>query len=233
MPRLRPNISQQSILEAARAVFLEKGILGTTAEVARRAGVSEGSIFNHFRSKAELFRSAMQSHLEAPDWLCDLDAGVGEGNLGEKLYSLGLRTLEFFQTVAPLMMMLWSNQGGGDGCSSVADRDSPTMRVKQKLESFFAAESRAGRLRSIEPDVLSRAFVGAITDFAFTELLHNGGRCPRGVAESFVRRHVDLFLGGARSAAQRAPAMLSRPATPSRTRAQSTRTAPGRRGRAG
>ncbi|MBK6513564.1 MAG: TetR family transcriptional regulator [Polyangiaceae bacterium] len=38
----RPTvIRNEAILEAARDVFLERGILGTSAEVAQRAGVSE------------------------------------------------------------------------------------------------------------------------------------------------------------------------------------------------
>ena len=47
------------ILSAARAVFLERGAMGTTSEVAARAGVSEGTIFNRFKSKEMLFRAAM------------------------------------------------------------------------------------------------------------------------------------------------------------------------------
>ena len=41
-------------------MFLELGIRATTLEVARRAGVAEGTIFHRFKSKEELFRAAMQ-----------------------------------------------------------------------------------------------------------------------------------------------------------------------------
>ena len=60
-PRGRPPvISQERLLEIAREVFLELGFRATTAEVASRAGVAEGTIFLRFKSKAELFRAAMQ-----------------------------------------------------------------------------------------------------------------------------------------------------------------------------
>jgi len=47
MPR-PAKIKDEEILAAAREVFLEKGIRATTAEVAKRAGIAEGSIFNRF-----------------------------------------------------------------------------------------------------------------------------------------------------------------------------------------
>jgi AcrR family transcriptional regulator len=65
MPR-RSTISDALILDSARAVFLEKGIRATTAEVARHAGIAEGSIFNRFHTKEELFRASMRLSIEAP-----------------------------------------------------------------------------------------------------------------------------------------------------------------------
>lgn len=44
-------IHDPTILDAAREVFLLRGAAATTAEVARRAGVSEGSIFKRYRTK--------------------------------------------------------------------------------------------------------------------------------------------------------------------------------------
>ncbi|MBC2721452.1 TetR/AcrR family transcriptional regulator [Desulfosporosinus sp.] len=46
---------RQDILEAAINVFTKKGYNGsTTAEIARAAGVAEGTIFRHFATKKEL-----------------------------------------------------------------------------------------------------------------------------------------------------------------------------------
>ncbi|MFP5213352.1 MAG: TetR family transcriptional regulator [Acidobacteriota bacterium] len=46
---------KQSILEAAAKLFAEKGFDATaTAEVARAAGVAEGTIFRHFKTKEEI-----------------------------------------------------------------------------------------------------------------------------------------------------------------------------------
>ena len=46
---------RNQILDAAAAVFAEKGFhRATTKEIAKTAGVSEGTIYNYFASKADL-----------------------------------------------------------------------------------------------------------------------------------------------------------------------------------
>ncbi|MEU5881836.1 helix-turn-helix domain-containing protein [Spirillospora sp. NPDC047279] len=51
------------ILEAAEAVFAEKGPAASTEEVAERAGVAIGTVFRHFPTKDELFAAIMKDLL--------------------------------------------------------------------------------------------------------------------------------------------------------------------------
>jgi AcrR family transcriptional regulator len=52
------------ILAGAVAVFTEKGFhAATTAEIAERAGVSKGLVFNYFRSKDELLRAVLEERM--------------------------------------------------------------------------------------------------------------------------------------------------------------------------
>ncbi len=47
--------TREKIVETARSLFAEKGFdRTTTAEIAREAGISEGTIYRHFKSKKEL-----------------------------------------------------------------------------------------------------------------------------------------------------------------------------------
>ncbi len=47
--------TRERIIDAARAVMLNKGLVrATTKEIARAAGVSEGTIYNYFANKEEL-----------------------------------------------------------------------------------------------------------------------------------------------------------------------------------
>jgi AcrR family transcriptional regulator len=51
---------EQKILEAAIAVFSEKGFSGaTTSEIAKRAGVAEGTIFRYFKTKKDILQGIL------------------------------------------------------------------------------------------------------------------------------------------------------------------------------
>ncbi|MBO0703216.1 MAG: helix-turn-helix transcriptional regulator, partial [Candidatus Dormibacteraeota bacterium] len=53
---------RERIVEASLRVMAKRGVTNaTTKEIAREAGVSEGSLYNHFENKTELFGSAFGS----------------------------------------------------------------------------------------------------------------------------------------------------------------------------
>ncbi|MFD2615447.1 TetR/AcrR family transcriptional regulator [Paenibacillus gansuensis] len=55
MSKERVTDKQQKILESAIDIFAEKGYAAaSTSEIAKRAGVAEGTIFRHYRTKHEL-----------------------------------------------------------------------------------------------------------------------------------------------------------------------------------
>jgi AcrR family transcriptional regulator len=61
--RRDPEQKRAQIAAAAAALFAERGYAGaTTARIARRAGVSEGIVFHHFRSKRDLFRQVVSDY---------------------------------------------------------------------------------------------------------------------------------------------------------------------------
>jgi len=54
------------LLEAALALFVEKGFAATrTEEVARRAGVSKGTLYLYYSSKEELFKAVVRHNLSS------------------------------------------------------------------------------------------------------------------------------------------------------------------------
>jgi AcrR family transcriptional regulator len=69
--------TRQAIAETARRLFEERGFEGVTvAEVAREANVSEGTVFNYFPTKEDLFYSPMEAfESELVDAVRDRPAG--------------------------------------------------------------------------------------------------------------------------------------------------------------
>lgn len=62
----RTRQTKAAILSAARSLFLSRGPLGTSiADIAREAGVSQVSIYNHFDGKDALLAAVVREHLDA------------------------------------------------------------------------------------------------------------------------------------------------------------------------
>lgn len=66
-PRQRRKESRpQELLDAALALFVEKGYTATRAEeVARHAGVSKGTLYLYYPSKEELFKAVVRQNLSS------------------------------------------------------------------------------------------------------------------------------------------------------------------------
>jgi AcrR family transcriptional regulator len=195
MPR-PVSIKDETIVVAAREVFLERGIQATTAEVAARAGVSEGSVFKRFKTKAELFRAAMDDRLAVPSWVHELGARVGKGDVREQLFAIGVDIIGFFRDLMPVMMMAWSNPAP-NGLPSVISGPNPLpIRALKQLTGYFEAEMRAGRVARHDPEIMARAFVGSLVHFVFIEVLQRAGDERPLAAETYVRGLVGLLWSG-------------------------------------
>jgi len=197
----RPTvIKTETILDAARAVFLEKGITATSAEVALRAGVSEGSLFKRFKTKGELFRAAMGvDPEELIAVMARLRERAGLGQVEDNLVEAGLATIKVFQGLFPFMMMSWSNPKM-PGClpDILSGDEPPPLRAQGLVAAYLEAEIRLGRIRGITPRTIARAFTGALSAHVFSEILvgRTGGR-PIDSGE-YVRDLVAALWGGMR-----------------------------------
>lgn len=62
----RTEQTQRGLLDAARAVFTERGFAeASVADIVERAGSSVGSLYHHFGGKSELFIALWEQHQQA------------------------------------------------------------------------------------------------------------------------------------------------------------------------
>jgi AcrR family transcriptional regulator len=194
----RPStISTDQILDAAREVFLERGFRATTAQVAKRARVAEGSLFKRFPTKHELFFAAMQPAMQDPPFLRAIEGRVGRGDVRENMVELGTQLLEFLRRMLPLLMMSWSNRPGELLPPHLSSNDPPPVRALRRTADYFRAEMKRGRLRRQDPEVLARALFGGVQNYVFHELIRKSRRGGRQSSEAFVRDLVALLWAGA------------------------------------
>ncbi len=189
-----PVISDEQILEKARDVFLEHGIRATTAEVALRARISEGTIFHRFKSKDALFRAAMRFDPEqGPRIIEELMPRVGSPDLRASLVGLGHSLLDAGRVILPVMMMSWSNPSGDYSLEKIMMRREGFEQPLRSLTTFLSAEMDLERLPRSDVEVLGRAFLGGLRDYCMTELLFRDDP-HRPMKEVFVKGLVDLLF---------------------------------------
>ncbi len=193
----RPIIRDETIIAAARSVFLQRGIRATTAEVAQEAGVSEGSIFKRFKSKEELFEAAMAHELlEDPPLLRLIEGAVGQEDLHAALLEIGEEYIALLRQVVPLSLMLWSNAGlVEDGRPRILCRDDAIpRRLLRAITQLFDAEQQRGRLRRHDASISARALMGALHNYVVFEILYGEDLSPP--PRAFIEGLLDIALHG-------------------------------------
>ncbi|MEV4005440.1 helix-turn-helix domain-containing protein [Actinomadura sp. NPDC049753] len=92
------------ILAAAVTVIQARGIVAaTTKEIARTAGVSEGSLYNHFANKTALFAAALAEVTgTARTAMTGLAGSVGQNTVEENLTRLATEMVRFYGELLPM-----------------------------------------------------------------------------------------------------------------------------------
>jgi AcrR family transcriptional regulator len=166
------------ILAAAVTVMRERGVTNTTTkEIARVAGVAEGSIYNHFANKTELIAASMaQVTSGMREAVTTLFGQVGEGSLEDNLAAYAEVAIGFFGELLPVTgpamgdreVLEWLRAGGphqGDGVAP-----GPVLG-HAGLIGYLEAEQRAGRLpATASPPYLAALLLGACQQYAFLRL---------------------------------------------------------------
>lgn len=177
------SISSERILSAAREVFLEEGFSARTTEIARRAGISEGTIFKRFPTKQALFAAAMGA--DSSQWTESLPERIGRGELRDNLVQIALEVLSELRTTVPAALCAWGSRtvdARGDANDELA-----------ALSRYFEAEMKLGRLKVCEPGPLARTFFAALLGHAVLELTGAAESTPLS-DRNFARTLVDSLL---------------------------------------
>lgn len=104
--------TRRRILEAAIAVFAEKGFLGaSTREIARRADSNQGLITYYFRSKEELWRAAADQMFEGLGSRLAQRIGAVEASNPKERAREGIREYVRFAAAHPELFRILVDEG--------------------------------------------------------------------------------------------------------------------------
>lgn len=131
-----------AILEVASRLFAEKGYAGTpTSEIAREAGVAEGTLYHHFGSKDGIFLTIFDETVSG--YLNGAERLVGEGRPGgETLRDFIGFHFEYLESHAPQFLTLL--------------RDFPEGITREKFGPAAIRRKKFGRLTALLAGILAR-----------------------------------------------------------------------------
>jgi AcrR family transcriptional regulator len=181
------SITDDEILAAARAVFLDRGITATVGQVAARCRVGEATVFRRFPTKQALFLAAMDTSSEPP-WLHCIEERAGGADIRVTLTELANDILAITRPMIPAILMKMSNPALGDGGSPAARM----FRTVRGLTEFFEIEIAAGRIHARDPRVAARIWIGALQHFVLFEAFTKSVDALS--TDIFLKGLVDMFM---------------------------------------
>lgn len=187
------SISDEQILDAARAVFTEKGPRATTAEIAERAGVSEGILFKRFGSKAGLHKVAMSSDI-AGGWIRREMRAQAPLRTRKDFERFIRWQAEVLRNVTPVVIMAWSSRAQlGALPAELAGPESAPLVAIRTLGEMLEEEMKAGYLAARDAQAIAHMITGSVWHFVFLELLlgRDGGAMTE---DAFVQQLARLVL---------------------------------------
>jgi AcrR family transcriptional regulator len=190
----RPRqVSDEDILDAARACFVQEGPQVATSVIARVVGLSQAALFKRFGTKACLMLRALGLP-DRPTWCTTADAGPTAAPMPEQLRDLGAEILTFFHDLVP---RVWALKASGIQMDQVFGETEvpPPIAGQRALAGWFQRAIAAGQLREADANVLAIAFIGNFQARAFWQHVM-GGALVSISDEVYVKQVTEVFWRG-------------------------------------
>ncbi|WP_041638665.1 TetR/AcrR family transcriptional regulator [Anoxybacillus flavithermus] len=168
---------QINILQAAIEMFAEKGYAATsTSEIAKRAGVAEGTIFRHYKTKKDLLLAIVKPTLfqsVAPFFAKKFVKDVFENEYEH--YEQFVRAIfqnryEFVKTYLPAVRVFWQEMAFHSDIKAQFQTIF-TNHVYDKFKQIVVHFQQKGELAQLPPDTIIRLTITTIVGFLATRFL--------------------------------------------------------------
>ncbi len=164
MPRIAGSIDvrkSEAILDAATDLLAERGLAVSMEEIARRAGVSKQTVYNHFGSKVDIARAMATRRADAVTAPL-LNAAPTDDPEGV-LEQYGRRVLEKISDPKHCAAMRAMISASADSDLAKAVFEAGPLQSRRRLADYLDAATRAGRLAVDDPSQAAEIFAGMLT----------------------------------------------------------------------
>lgn len=187
MARIK-TIEDDSILAAARELLLSDGLGASTKAIARRAGVSEGVLFQRFGTKTKLVLAALTtSSVPVPDF----SRGVRGNSPRARVHAVTDEVMAYFRSVLPCELLLLTHPEFDVTAWRKAFHGSPSEHLAMNLIAYIEYEMEKFHLSISDPMAVGVALMSCLHSAVLFELqgAHGGA-----IEDEFIYRVVDAIF---------------------------------------
>jgi AcrR family transcriptional regulator len=180
------------ILEAAEAVFAAKGYHGaTTREIAQAADVSEGTLYNYFANKRDLFIGLMASRTdELVESIAEVQADSVEGAMVQLLAGQLTRMRKNHQ------FRLFLQEARLDPELNRTLVELMLPRISQQVERLMTHLIDARVMRRVDPEIANWTLMSAVVGLALFSDLGAAPVLETISVEELAAQVSDIFING-------------------------------------
>ena len=191
--RKKGDITRLAIEDAAIELFMEQGYHATSMrQIADRAELALGGIYNHFKSKDEIFEAIIVDKHPYKRILPLILQAEGE-TIEEFLDNAAhvvISELTSQQYYVKLMLVELSEFNGIHGAALIKEIAPNLLPIFEKL-----VKSRK-ELRIAHPAILMRSFIGMILSYMLTEIIISKSILKSLMPKNTLDAYVDIYMHG-------------------------------------
>ena len=193
------NENRQNIIYATERLLQTHGLARLTMrEIARKAKVTEGLIYHHFKDKAELiFEVILIRVRETKDVMQNLPLEVGKRTLLKNLENVLLSVYRAHYEITPIICTTFADQKLHVRIQEIVkERNMGPQYAIEGLDVYLAAEQRLGRLSDdVNTKVLAKCLWMISTQSAMLDRL-TGIEPDETRVSSEIRDYVQTLMTG-------------------------------------
>jgi AcrR family transcriptional regulator len=167
--------TRAQLVDAAERVLRAKGpARATTREIAREAGLAEGTLYLHFADKLDLVRAVHEKVLPTfIELVKDLPGRAGTGTVEGNLTELARSSLRLYRDILPLGSSLFADPELLRRYRTLlAERGGGPHRAWEPVVAYLRAEQALGRVAAdADPAAAALLLLGACQQLVFVELI--------------------------------------------------------------
>jgi AcrR family transcriptional regulator len=184
------------IMEVAIKLFSERGFRGTTTRaLAEAVGVSEPVLYEHFKSKRDLYQAIVEVKSKE---------GLARATALLQPFADSRDDRAFLITLGQFISQCYSEDQAYGRLLLLAALEGPELgdifyerhkEAREALAGFFAERIRDGAFSDVDPGVAARVFLGMLSQYGLSRMLYRDASAE-GNSNEVVEQMVDIFLRG-------------------------------------